>query len=184
MTRLLLDTSLDRDQAKYAETVKASGDALLSLINDILDFSKIEAGQLEIETIDFDLQSLVDDFAALMAHKCQEKGLEFIYSLDSDVPVHVQGDPGRLRQVLLNLTGNATKFTERGEVVIKVTKDAEVDGVVTLRFHVTDTGSGIPQDQLARLFLRFEQADGSTTRRHGVTVVRVSGLLSLNSFAA
>ena len=169
MTGLLLDTELDTGQKHYAETVRSSADALLTLINDILDFSKIEAGQLDLEDIEFDLRALMDDFATLMGIKCHEKNLEFVYFLADDVPVNLYGDPGRLRQILINLTGNAIKFTSQGEVVVRVTLDDGDGREASLRFEVKDTGDGIAKSDQERLFQRFEQADSSTTRRHGGT---------------
>ena len=176
MTELLLDTDLTEEQLRYAETIQSSGEALLSLINDILDFSKIEAGQLSMELLDFDLQSLMDDMGAAFALRAHEKGLEFIPFIDPDVPVLLRGDPGRLRQILTNLVGNALKFTERGEVVIKVEPvEANADSTPTrepnvlLRFTVRDTGVGIPGDKIGMLFDKFSQVDASTTRKFGGT---------------
>ncbi|WP_287042435.1 histidine kinase dimerization/phospho-acceptor domain-containing protein, partial [Desulfonatronospira sp. MSAO_Bac3] len=120
MTGLLLDTQLDETQRRYTETVRSSGEALLSLINDILDFSKIESGKLDLENLDFSLRTLLDDFAAMMAFKAEDKALEFICAADPDVPDRLTGDPGRLRQILTNLVGNAVKFTEQGEVAVRV----------------------------------------------------------------
>ncbi len=169
MTGLLLDTDLDDEQRKYAETVRASGESLLTIINDILDFSKIEAGKLMLETLDFDLRVLLDDVAAVSALRAFDKGLEFIGSVDPDVPPHLRGDPGRLRQVLLNLTGNAVKFTEQGEVALRASLVSATDSAVVVRFAVRDTGIGIPADQQAMLFQKFNQVDTSTTRRYGGT---------------
>ncbi len=133
MTGLLLDTDLDETQRRYAETARSSGEALLSLINDILDFSKIESGKLELETLDFSLRSMLDDFAAMMAFKAEEKGLELICAVDPDVPDSLSGDPGRLRQILTNLVGNAVKFTEQGEVVVKVRMKEDNAGMLECR---------------------------------------------------
>ncbi len=176
MTGLLLDTGLTEEQRRYVEIVKSSGEALLVLINDILDFSKIEAGKLELETLNFDLQSLLDDFAEVMALKAQGKGLEFSCAADPDVPTLLSGDPGRLRQILTNLTGNAIKFTHHGEVAIKVTgsggdEDLEkgAGGSRLLRFCVRDTGIGIPEEKFGKLFQQFSQVDASTTRNYGGT---------------
>ena len=177
MTALLLDTSLDREQRRYAETIAASGEALLTLINDILDFSKIEAGKLEMETLDFDLSVLLEDFAATLAVKAHEKNIELLCSADPDVPVLLRGDPGRLRQILTNLAGNAVKFTSQGEVEILVRlKSTTASGrvpdeadVVVLEFSVRDTGIGIPRDKQGFLFEKFTQADTSTTRKFGGT---------------
>jgi hypothetical protein len=169
MTGLLLDTELGDEQRRYAETVRASGESLLALINDILDFSKIEAGKLELETLDFDLRDLLDDFAATLALRAHEKGLEFICAADPDVPALSPGDPGRLRQILTNLAGNAVKFTHRGEVAVRASLVSETGADVVLRFSVRDTGIGIPADQQALLFQKFTQVDASTTRRYGGT---------------
>ena len=172
MTGLLLDTDLDDEQRRYAETVRASAESLLGLINDILDFSKIEAGRLDLEVLDFDLQVLLDDFTVTQAHRAHDKGLELTCDIDSPVPLALRGDPGRLRQVLTNLTGNAIKFTEQGEVAIRVgmAKDPQpVPETVLLRFSVRDTGIGIPRDKRDQLFEKFTQVDASTTRHYGGT---------------
>ena len=169
MTGLLLDTQLDEEQQRYAEIVRSSGEALLTLINDILDFSKIEAGKLELEVLDFDLQSLLDDFAATLALRSQEKGLEFICAADPQVPIFLQGDPGRLRQVLTNLVGNSIKFTSQGEVAVRVTCLSEANNEVELRFSIRDTGLGISPEKIGLLFNKFTQVDASTTRKFGGT---------------
>ena len=169
MTGLLLDTELTPDQRRYAEVVRTSGESLLAVVNDILDVSKIEAGKLDLEILDFDLQNLLDDFAATMAGRAHEKGLELLCAADPRVPVPVRGDPGRLRQILNNLAGNAVKFTHRGEVAIRVTLSSETDDEVLLRFSVRDTGIGIPRDKISILFRKFTQADTSTTRKYGGT---------------
>ncbi|MCA1743730.1 MAG: GAF domain-containing protein [Desulfovibrionales bacterium] len=192
MTGLLMDTDLDREQQQYARIVRSSADSLLTVINDILDFSKIEAGRLDIETIDFDLEAMLRDFSGMIAVKAEEKGLELICSLDPDVPNMVQGDPGRLRQILMNLVGNAIKFTECGEVEVRVSRmmndecemmNSDNDEVLSsihdssfitphscmLRFSVRDTGIGIPEDKKDRLFQSFSQVDASTTRKFGGT---------------
>ena len=144
MTGLLLDSPLDSDQRRYAEIVRTSGESLLAILNDILDFSKIEAGKMDLETVDFDLRALLNDFAALLAIRAHEAGLEFICAAAPDVPGHLSGDPGRLRQILLNLAGNAVKFTHRGEVAVRVSLEWETDTEAMLRFSVKDTGIGIP----------------------------------------
>jgi signal transduction histidine kinase/DNA-binding response OmpR family regulator len=169
MTGLLLDTELDEDQRHYAETIRSSGESLLALINDILDFSKIEAGKLEPETLDFDLRALLDDFAAMLALRAHEKGLEFICSAAPDVPAYLCGDPGRLRQALINLAGNAVKFTSKGEVSVRASLVSETDADAVVRFSVKDTGIGVPADKQANMFQMFTQADASTTRKYGGT---------------
>jgi signal transduction histidine kinase/DNA-binding response OmpR family regulator len=169
MTGLLLDSELTPEQREYAETVRASGDALLQIINDILDFSKIEASGLELEGIEFDLRTTLEDVSDMLAQKVHEKGLDVACLVHPDVPSWMQGDPGRLRQILLNLVSNAVKFTEKGEVVVRVSLDGENDTQATVRFAVTDTGIGIPRNRLNRLFKSFSQADASTTRKYGGT---------------
>jgi CheY-like chemotaxis protein/signal transduction histidine kinase/HPt (histidine-containing phosphotransfer) domain-containing protein len=169
MTGLLLDTDLNDEQRRYAETVRSSGESLLGLINDILDYSKIEAGKLDLEILAFDLSHLLDDFAATIAMRVQEKGIELLYSADQDVPTLLLGDPGRLRQLLTNLTGNAVKFTQSGEVVIGVSLVEAHENDCVLRFTVRDTGIGIPADKIDLLFNKFSQVDASTTRRYGGT---------------
>ena len=169
MTGLLLDTELTDEQREYAQIVSSCGESLLSLINDILDYSKIEAGKLELETLDFDIRDLLDDFSGMMAMRAHEKGLEFICASAPEVPSWLRGDPGRLRQILTNLTGNAIKFTERGEVQVHVeTVEQDADSAL-LRFCVQDTGIGIAADKMDVLFRSFSQVDASTTRRYGGT---------------
>jgi len=169
MTGLLLDTNLDEEQRRYTEIIRTSGETLLTLINDILDFSKIEAGKLELEILNFDLQSLLDDFASALAVRAQEKDLEFICAADPDVPALLQGDPGRLRQILTNLVGNAVKFTEKGEVAVHARCLSITDEEVELYFCVKDTGIGIQPDKIDLIFNKFTQADTSTTRQFGGT---------------
>jgi PAS domain S-box-containing protein len=169
MTGLLLDTELTEEQRQYAEIVRASGEALLSVINDILDFSKIEARKLDLEILDFDLRCIVEDVTELLAVKAHEKGLELVCLVDPAVPFLVRGDPGRLRQVLVNLTGNAVKFTHQGGVTIRVELEKEDEVSLVVRFSVTDTGIGIPAHRLGALFSPFVQVDGSTTRNYGGT---------------
>ncbi len=169
MTDLLLDTNLTAEQREFTETVKSSGDALLVIINDILDFSKIEAGKLELEILDFDLRTTLEQMSDTLAVKAQNKGLEFILFIEPEVPAPLKGDPGRLRQILVNLAGNAIKFTHEGEIEIHVSVDEEDDDDATLRFAVKDTGIGIEKDKVDMLFESFTQADASTTRRFGGT---------------
>jgi CheY-like chemotaxis protein/HPt (histidine-containing phosphotransfer) domain-containing protein len=149
--------------------VRTSGEALLALINDILDFSKIEARKLDLEALDFSLHGLLDDFAGMMALRAHEKGLVLGCVVAPEVPSQLRGDPGRLRQILVNLTGNAIKFTARGEVVIRVSLISETPSEVKLCFAVRDTGIGIPADKLGKLFIQFSQVDSSTTRTYGGT---------------
>jgi len=167
MTSLLLDTEMTAEQREYAENIRNSADFLLSLINDILDFSKIEAGQLSLETVDFDLTAAVEETVEMVAGRAYEKGLELTCLINPDVPQRVCGDPGRLRQVLLNLMGNAVKFTKKGEVAVRVSLEAETESEMTLGFVVHDTGIGIPTDHMDRLFKSFSQVDASMTRRYG-----------------
>jgi len=169
MSELLLDTPLDDEQREYAETVRASADNLLVIINDILDFSKIEAGKINLESLDFDLRTVVEDVPRMLAGRAQEKGLELIGFVEYDVPTALRGDPFRLRQILTNLLGNAIKFTEEGEIVIRTRVIGQTDGTATVCFAVSDTGIGITPEQQARLFRSFTQADASTTRRYGGT---------------
>ena len=206
MTGLLLDTELNYEQRRYAETVRSSGESLLGLINDILDFSKIEAGKLDLEALDFDLSSLLEDFADTLATRTQEKGLELLCAADPDLPTLLRGDPGRLRQILTNLAGNAVKFTHTGEVAVRVSlveqecsgfggqgsegqqgkniehRSSDGSGIgagqpeprtlspsVLLRFSVSDTGIGIPEDKIGLLFDKFSQVDASNTRQYGGT---------------
>jgi PAS domain S-box-containing protein len=180
MTGLLLDTELNEEQRRYAEIVRGSGESLLGLINDILDFSKIEAKKLDLEMLEFDLSSLLDDFAATLAVRAHEKGLELLCAADPTVPTLLRGDPGRLRQILTNLTGNAVKFTHAGEVAVRVALVEEMklrntqtarknQNDVLLRFSVRDTGIGIPAAKVGLLFDKFSQVDASTTRKFGGT---------------
>ena len=169
MTDLLLDTELTSEQLEYAKTIKKSGDSLLGIINDILDFSKIEAGKLELETLDFDLRMTLEDMTDVLAIRAHEKGLEMACLIKPDVPALLIGDPGRLRQIITNLIGNAIKFTAQGEVALHVTLDNEDNNMVMIRFAVKDTGCGIPADKLDILFDAFTQADSSTTRKFGGT---------------
>ena len=169
MTGLLLDTALTPHQRDAAETIRSSGESLLTIINDILDFSKIESGKLELEALDFDLVESVEGTLDLLAERAEAKGLELAAFIQTDTPTRLRGDPGRLRQVLLNLLSNAIKFTERGEVILNVSHEGGKGDQVQLRFEVKDTGIGIGSEHLSRLFQPFIQADGSTTRRYGGT---------------
>ncbi|MFZ3210107.1 MAG: PAS domain-containing protein [Terriglobales bacterium] len=169
MAGLLLDSDLTQEQRRYAEIVRTSGRTLMSLLNDILDFSKIEAGKVVLETLDFDLRTTLEDLAELLAFNAHEKGLELTCQIAPETPVLLRGDPGRLRQVLVNLLGNAIKFTHQGEIAISVELESEDDRSATLRFAITDTGIGIKPHQADDLFLPFIQADGSITRNYGGT---------------
>ena len=169
MTGLLLETELTDEQRDYAEIVNKSGESLLGLINDILDFSKIEAGKLDIEIINFDIRTTIEDTAEMLAIRASEAGLELICRIEPDVPTYLKGDPGRLRQIFTNLVGNAVKFTPQGEIVISAALESEENGFVVIRFEIKDTGIGIPEERRAAIFAPFTQVDGSTTRKYGGT---------------
>jgi two-component system, sensor histidine kinase and response regulator len=169
LTGLLLDTELSVTQRQYAEGVRSAGEALLNIINDILDFSKIEAGKVDLEVIEYEVRQVVEETADLLAEAARTKGIELISYCYPDVPVVVRGDPGRLRQVLINLVGNAVKFTDQGEVVVRGRLDGRADDRASIRFEVIDTGIGIAPEVRDRLFDPFSQADASTTRRFGGT---------------
>jgi len=169
MTGLLLETDLTSQQRQFAETVRTSGETLLTLINDILDFSKIEAGKLEFETIDFDLRTTLEETLELLAGPAAKKHLELVGLVSATVPTALQGDPGRLRQILMNLVGNAVKFTAIGEVVIHIQGVEETKETITIRVEVRDTGIGISPETQLKLFQPFSQADSSTTRQFGGT---------------
>jgi signal transduction histidine kinase/CheY-like chemotaxis protein len=191
MTELALDSELTAEQREYLVAVKSSADALLTIINDILDFSKIEAGRLEFDSVDFLLRDCLADALKAVAVRADGKGLELAYDVAPEIPDLLRGDPGRLRQVVLNLVGNAIKFTERGEVVLRVTLGSRTEGDVRLRFAITDTGIGIPPEKLARIFEPFVQADSSSTRLYGGTglglaictqlVTRMGGAVTVES---
>jgi two-component system sensor histidine kinase/response regulator len=169
MTELVLDTELDSEQREYLTLAKISADSLLSLINDILDYSKIEAGKLDIDAIDFNLGDCLGDTMKTLSLRAHQKGLELAFEIEPNVPDAIVGDPGRLRQIVLNLVGNAIKFTEQGEVVLSVQLMTHVEGEVQLRFTVADTGIGIAPDKQSAIFEAFRQADGSMTRKYGGT---------------
>jgi two-component system sensor histidine kinase/response regulator len=169
MAGLLLDTELNPRQRQYAEVVRVSGEALLSLINDILDFSKMEVRKLELEILDFDLRATLEDTAEMLAVKANEKGLELTCLVVPEVPAFLRGDPGRFRQIIVNFAGNGVKFTHEGAVVIRASLDSEDEHSATVRVSVTDTGIGIPASRLGILFSPFTQVDGSTTRKYGGT---------------
>ena len=169
MTSLLLGTSLDATQRDYAETIRQSGDALLTIINDILDFSKIESGHMELDQQEFILRECVEAALDVLAPRAAEKGIDLLYEFADGVPLHVIGDGSRLRQILVNLLGNAVKFTSSGEVVVTVSSVGEAEKEVSLRIAVKDTGIGIPEEAIGRLFRSFSQVDASTTRRFGGT---------------
>ncbi|HKS96010.1 MAG TPA: response regulator, partial [Terriglobia bacterium] len=174
MTELALDTELTAEQRENLNMVKASADSLLNIINDILDFSKIEARKLELERVKFNLRLSVNSTLKALAARAEQKGIELAHHLAADVPTVVEGDPGRLRQILTNLVGNAVKFTERGEVVVGAEKLSEEAGVVTLHFRVSDTGIGIAPEKLGEVFKPFVQADTSSSRRFGGTGLGLS----------
>lgn len=167
MSELMMETPLNDEQKRYVETLMHAGENLLNIINDILDISKIEAGYLELESTEFNLQELLDRSCDIVAIRAREKGIALACNILSDVPVHLVGDPGRLRQVILNLLGNAIKFTDSGEVAVEVSKEAS--DRTTLLFSIRDTGIGIPEDKVGRIFEKFMQADSSTTRKYGGT---------------
>jgi PAS domain S-box-containing protein len=169
MTGILLDSPLSPEQRECADIVRASGNALLDIINDILDFSKIEAGKMRLEVMAFDLRQVVEEATDIVVQRAQDKKLELVAGIDEDVPTAVVGDPGRLRQVLINLLGNAVKFTDRGTVAVRTRMAGQSPEKVSMRFEVSDTGVGIPSDQQQRLFEPFQQGDSSSTRRHGGT---------------
>ena len=169
MTNLLLDTELTAEQRDFVETVRKSGENLLTIINNILDFSKIEAGKMELEIIEFDLRPTLEDTAQLLSLRADEKGLKLICQIDPAVPSYLKGDPGKIRQIITNLIGNALKFTHQGEVIISAKLSSDLDGCAIILFEIHDSGIGIPPDRLEAVFAPFAQADGSTTRKYGGT---------------
>jgi PAS domain S-box-containing protein len=169
MAGLLSETELTPRQKEFCDIIKQSGDALLTIINELLDFSKIESGKMELEILDFNLRSVVDDVVALFAKQAADKGVELVHSMNSTVPSELRGDPGRLRQILANLVGNALKFTDQGEVVVGVTVEEATGEWAKLRIEVSDTGIGIPENKIGQLFSAFTQADASITRKYGGT---------------
>lgn len=168
MGQLLLETPLNDEQKQYVEIVKNSGEHLLGLINNILDFSKVEAGKMELECCDFSLPSVLHDLMSLLNLKCKEKGIGLSLQMDEDVPLYLKGDPGKLRQILMNLIGNAIKFTQEGEVILRVKLCSESTNL-ELKFQILDTGIGITEDQIAKLFKSFSQVDSSIARKFGGT---------------
>ena len=169
MSNLLMDTDLDVEQRQFTETIRKSADSLMTVINDILDFSKIEAGKLDLEVIDFDLRVTLEEVGELMSLKAYEKGLEFASIVHHEIPSLLRGDPGRLRQILINLVGNAIKFTDSGEVTLESILEEEDAHRAVIRFSVSDTGIGISEEGMDRLFESFSQVDGSTSRNFGGT---------------
>lgn len=169
MIELLTDTELDEEQTEYATVVASSAQHLLTIINDILDFSKIEADKIVLDSADFEMSDVLEGTAELMGARAREKGLSLVTYVDPNIPEHLQGDPGRLRQILLNLLGNAVKFTEHGEVIVGAKLESETESDVRVRFTVTDTGIGISEEGRRRLFQAFVQADGSFARKYGGT---------------
>ncbi len=169
MTELLLETRLDPEQREYLQTVRSSADSLLTLVNDILDFSKIEAGKLELHPVDFSLRESLSVTLSLLALRAHQKGIELGCNILPDVPDSLRGDPERLRQIIINLVGNAIKFTDKGEVVVHIESEVLDPSSVALHFRITDTGIGIPREKQEGIFNAFVQADGTTTRKYGGT---------------
>jgi signal transduction histidine kinase/ligand-binding sensor domain-containing protein/DNA-binding response OmpR family regulator len=169
MASLLSDTALNSEQQDYTDTIKTSGENLLSIINDILDFSKIESGKMDLEEVSFNLRTCIEEVLDLFAGKASNIGLDLLYQMDSRVPVQIIGDPVRLRQILINLVGNSIKFTSKGEIFVQVAMEEQKEEKVRLRFSIRDTGIGIPVDKQSLLFKSFSQVDSSTTRKYGGT---------------
>ncbi|MFW6131210.1 MAG: response regulator [Candidatus Aminicenantaceae bacterium] len=174
MTELALDTELTSEQREYLNTVKASSDMLMNIINDILDFSKIEAERIELESVSFNIRETIDNIVSSLAFQAQKKGLELIIHIPSDVPERVIGDPGRIRQIIVNLIGNAIKFTEKGEVVVSVETEPQEKNLISYHFSIKDTGIGIPKSKQKLIFDPFAQMDGSTSRKFGGTGLGLS----------
>ena len=174
MSSILLETDLSAEQRENAEIILRSGENLLELINDILDFSKIESGKIEFESINFNLLLMLDDIRRLLAYRADDAGLELSYSIDPAVPLFLKGDPGRIRQVVTNLVGNALKFTEKGSVTVNASLVSDQDGVSTVKFSIRDTGIGIPESRISAIFSPFTQVDASTTRKYGGTGLGLS----------
>ena len=174
MTQLALDTNLTPEQREYLEMVYSSANGLLGIINDILDFSKIEAGKLELDKIDFSLNDLVYEITKSMALKAHQKGVEIVTDLPKDIPWELFGDPGRLRQILINLIGNALKFTESGKVALNIRNVWQKESEICLQFSISDTGIGIPPEKQTLIFEAFSQADTSMTRKFGGTGLGLS----------
>ncbi len=169
MTSLLLDSDLDPEQRDFAQTIQASAEALMTIINDVLDFSKIEAGKLDVETLDFQLDVTIKDSVRILAEQARKQGLGLAWSIDDDVPRALRGDPGRLRQILVNLIGNAVKFSKQGDILVRASQERADGTQVSIRFEVQDHGIGIAPETLKKLFTPFTQADGSSTRKYGGT---------------
>ena len=169
LSHILMETSLDKKQFDYISKIKNSGDLLLGIINDILDFSKIEAGKLDVENIEFDLNTTLENVSSMISVKAEEKGLELVFDIDNNVPALIKGDPLRLGQVIINLMNNAVKFTDEGEVILKAKMLSLSEGKQLLQFEVVDTGIGLTKEQIGKLFHSFSQADSSTSRKYGGT---------------
>ena len=169
MSHLALQTNLDKRQRNYIEKVHRAAESLLGIINDILDYSKIEAGKMSMEAAEFNLEDVIDNVINMLGIKLEGRGVEFLFSIKNDVPNALIGDQLRLGQILVNLVGNAAKFTERGEIILGVEKVADYDDCVELHFWVADTGIGMTPEQCDKLFQSFSQADASTTRKYGGT---------------